>query len=101
MQLKKGKGFFAWLRGKEPDCNNLRYYTRSINSLTTTHDHVVVFSKDDLTSAMTPSIDVHPTHSKDVPEAKASKQTGLAPLAAPPMYNVAALYPSGPEASDY
>ena len=31
-RLKKGKGFFAWPRGKEPDCNSLRYYTRSLNS---------------------------------------------------------------------
>ena len=30
-RLKKGKGFFAWPQGKEPDCNSLRYYTRSLN----------------------------------------------------------------------
>ena len=31
MRLKKGKGFFAWPQGKEPDYNSLRYYTRSLN----------------------------------------------------------------------
>ena len=31
-RLKKGKGFLAWPRGKESDCNSLRYYMRSQNS---------------------------------------------------------------------
>ena len=37
-RLKKGKGFFAWPRGKESDCNSLRYYTRSLNSNNHHHD---------------------------------------------------------------
>ena len=40
-RLKKGKGFFAWPRGKEPDCNSLWYYTRSLNSQQPPPPHIL------------------------------------------------------------